>query len=204
MGCIGADMKPDGRRICAFCRTPLHTSSGEYIKRIKKRVEADNAEATYLLGFFYRQGENGLQQDHGKALDLWRRAAELGSAAAYNNIGYAYENGMVVESDDKKALYYYELAAMGGDVYARHNLGGSEYSAGNMSRAVKHWMISAGAGNDKSLAAIRECYLRGHATKDDFEKALRAHKESKDEMKSDKREEVAAQIAARRAARTPS
>ena len=39
-----------------------------------------------------------------------------------------------------------------------------------------------------SLKEIRECYLGGHATKDDFEKALRAHQASKDEMKSDQRD----------------
>jgi hypothetical protein len=34
--------------------------------------------------------------------------------------------------------------------------------------------------------------MAGHATKDDFEKALRAHKDSKDEMKSEQREAAAA------------
>ena len=49
-------------------------------------------------------------------------------------------------------------------------------------------MIAAKAGWDASLKAIRQCYMVGHVTKDDFEKALRAHKEAKDEMKSDQRE----------------
>jgi hypothetical protein len=45
-----------------------------------------------------------------------------------------------------------------------------------MERAVKHWMIAAGGGNDKSLAAIGT--YDHDATKDDFEKALRAHQEA--------------------------
>ena len=53
-------------------------------------------------------------------------------------------------------------------------------------------MMSAAAGCDNSLKAIREAFLSGHATKYEFEKALRAHKESKDEMKSDQREAAAA------------
>ena len=60
-----------------------------------------------------------------------------------------------------------------------------------MCKAVKHFMISAGAGDDKSLKAIRH-FMRGEATKDEFEKALRAQKESKDEMKSDQRDKAAA------------
>ena len=61
----------------------------------------------------------------------------------YNNIGIAYENGAGVERDVKKAKCYWELAIMGEDVEARHNLGVHEYEARNMDRAVKHWMIAA-------------------------------------------------------------
>lgn len=43
-----------------------------------------------------------------------------------------------MEVDKKKARYYYELAAIGGDANARHNLGcieGADYD-----RALKHFM----------------------------------------------------------------
>ena len=53
-------------------------------------------------------------------------------------------------------------------------------------------MISAGAGCDDSLKLIQQCFLSGHASKDDFEKALRSHKEAKDEVKSEQREAAAA------------
>ena len=128
-------------------------------------------------------------------MKLWRRAGELGHAAAYFNLGTAYYNGEGVEKDTEKAKYYYELAAIGGDVTARFNLGAfeeEEEEEGNMSRAVKHWMISAGAGDNDSLKNIQECFVNGHVTKDDFEKALRAHKKAKDEMKSDQRDAAAA------------
>ena len=61
-----------------------------------------------------------------------------------------------------------------------------------MNISLKHYMIAAGCGLDKSLKKIREFYTNGNATKDDFEKALRAHKESKDEVKSAQRDEAAA------------
>ena len=94
--------------------------------------------------------------------------------------------------DMKKAKHYYELAALGGDVHARYNLGSIESCEGNMDRAVKHLMISAGAGFDVSFKSVRRLFSAGHVTKDDFEKALRAHKEVKDEMKSDQRDAAAA------------
>ena len=62
-------------------------------------------------------------------------------------------------------------------------------------------MIAVGAGHDNSLKAIREYFMLGYTTKDVFEKALRAHKEAKDEMKSSQRETAAAYLAARAAAR---
>ena len=60
-------------------------------------------------------------------------------------------------------------------------------NSGNMSRALKRFMISAGAECNHSLKAIRKCFMNGHATKDNFGKALHAHEEANDEMRSDQR-----------------
>ena len=49
-----------------------------------------------------------------------------------------YDNGIGGEIDKKKAKYYYELAAMGGHVKARHNLGALEITDGNIDRAFKY------------------------------------------------------------------
>ena len=188
-GCFYADAAENNiRDICPFCRAPAPTSNGEYIERIKKRVEGGDASGMRSLGCKYLRGSFGLPQNIEKANELWLRAGGLGSPAAYGSVGNSYCTGRGMESDEQKAKYYYELAAMMGEVPARHNLGVLEKREGNVDRAVKHYMISAGAGLDKSLKAIRGAFLNGHATKDDFEKALRAHQASNDEMKSDQRE----------------
>ena len=191
-GCVHAHRTADNRNLCPFCRTPAPTLDREYIESTKKRADSDDVWAIYSLGCYYDEGEYGLQQNQRKAMKLWFRAGGLGHATAYNNVGYAYEHGDGVERDMTKAKYYYELAAMRGNRLARHNIGCLEESAGNMNRATKHWMISVGAGYDKSLKEIRQCFLEGHATKDCFEKALRTHKEAKDAMKSDQRDVAAA------------
>ena len=161
---------------------------------MKKRAKCDDVWAIYSLGCYYDEGKYGLRQSHGKANELWLRAGQLGLAEAYHNIAVAYRQGDGVERDEKKAKHYYTLAAMGGHVDARYNLGNLEGRAGKKDRALKHWMISAGAGDDDSLKEIRKCFVSGHATKEDFEKALRAHKEAADEMKSEQREAAAAYI----------
>ena len=196
-GCTYAHRTADNRNLCAFCRTPGDASDGEYIERLKKRVEANDAVAIYNLGCYHAHGKYGVRQNLKKANKLYLRAGELGCTEAHCRIGYAYYTGSGMEIDEEKAKYYYELAAMGGNVHARHNLGDLEKRAGNMKRAVKHWMISAGAGFDKSLGDIQQGYLNGHATKDDFEKALRTHKEANDEMKSDQRDAAAAALGTR-------
>jgi TPR repeat protein len=179
------------RTICPFCRSPNSTSNEEYIERLKTRAGGDDAVAIYQLACNYQHGEYGLRQNIRKAMKLFLRAGELGCAEAYQNVGILYRQGVGVESDEKKAKYYCELAAIGGDVPARHNLGCFEAQEGNMDRAMKHWMISAGGGYDDSLKLIQQCFLSGHASKDDFEKALRSHKEAKDEVKSDQRDSAA-------------
>ena len=165
------------------------------MKRLKKRAEADDADAIYQLGGHYDSGGlDGLQQDSKKAVGLWLRAGNLGCAAAYHNLAVAYDNGRGVERDMKKAKYYYELAAMGGHVSARYNLGHLEQDAGNTNRAMKHWMMAAAAGHDDSLKCIQVFFMDGEVTKDDFEKALRAHKEAADEMNSDQRKAAVAKL----------
>ena len=189
-----AAFKADKRSLCPYCRGPQRISDREAIERIKKRMEADDAVAIQGLGGFYYSGAKGLPQDYSKAIELWLRAGEHGNAAAYHNLAVVYDNGRGVERDMKKAKYYYELAAMGGHVSARYNLGHLEQDAGNTNRAMKHWMMAAAAGHDDSLKCIQVFFMDGEVTKDDFEKALRAHKEAADEMNSDQRKAAVAKL----------
>ena len=94
--------------------------------------------------------------------------------------------------DTKKAKHYYELAAIGGDTYSRHNLGNMEGLEGNLGRALKHHMIAVESGCSETLETIQKMYSYGHATKEDYTKALRLYQEYLDEIKSRQRDEAAA------------
>ena len=50
---------------CPFCRTPT-TTSEDYFERVKKRIDAGDAEAIFSLGCCYSKGEHGLCQDRAK------------------------------------------------------------------------------------------------------------------------------------------
>ena len=197
--CSGCDNSPVfdnlGNKIieekCPFCRTPV-PSGEEYNEWLQKRVEVGDAHAIFTLGSYYCDGEYGFPQDYDKAFELSIRAGELGHAGVYCNVGAAYSNGRGVEIDEKKANHYYKLAAIRGSVYARYNLGDNEQRAGNMNRALKHYMIVAEGGEPSSLKKIQKLYTNGHATKDDYAKALRAYQAYLAEIKSTQRDAAAA------------
>ena len=197
-GCIHAGAVTGDDCLCPFCRTPAPTSEEELMEREKKRVEVGDPKAIFNQGCDYYRGDRGLPIDRDKTLELWHRAGELGHTEAYYNIGNAYFNGEGVGRDEKKAMHYYELAAIGGGVYARHNLGILEKNAGNMDRALKHFMIAAGSGgavgsgDNESLKQIKQFYSKGYATKDDYGKALKAYQAYLVEVKSDDRDNAAA------------
>ena len=199
-GCIHAPVHDDqGNKVnivkqneCAFCRVVAPYTIGEAVERMSKRVKADDPIAIFNLGGFYRGGLHGYPQDYTKALELYHQAVELGYAKAYCSVGYAYDNGKGVEVNEKKARHYYQLAAIEGSERARHNLGSVEGREGNMDRAIKHYMIAVRGGESDSLEMIKQLYLDGHATKEDYTKALRAYQEYLGEIKSVQRDEAAA------------
>jgi len=181
------------KKMCPFCRTPNPTSleEEEIIKRLEKRIEAGDAHAIFNIGVYYRHGRNGFPQDYTKALELFHRAGELRHFEAYTNIGASYNKGNGVEVDMKKAIHYYELSAIGGCVSARFNLGNNEWSVGNWDRVLKHYMIAVRGGHTESLKQIKKIYSNGHATKEDYTKALLSYQEYLSEIKSPQRDEAA-------------
>jgi len=196
-GCIHAPVYDNqGNKIdnktCPFCRTPPPTTNEEAVKRLNKLVETGDPVAIYTLGCCYRDGIYGYPQDHTKALELYHQSAELGHAAAYASVGYAYDCGRGVEVDMKKANHYYELAAMRGNVVARHNLGLDDGRAGNTDRALKHLVIATEGGFKNSLDHIKQLYTNGQASKEDYTKALQSYQAYLGEIKSEQRDKAAA------------
>ena len=107
-------------------------------------------------GSHYSAGDFGFLVDQAKALEYWHRAAKLGFAPAYYNIGTSYHLGHGVVQDMKKAKYYWELAAIKGHVDARFNIGSLEV---NPYKKVKHFLIAAGFGSDMAVEEIKRLYM---------------------------------------------
>ena len=187
-GCILAARKR-GMRDCPFCRTP-RPKTGQSLALVGKRVDAGDPVAIWHLGNKYRFGQYGLVKDVTRTVELYERAAELGVKEAHFSLGVLYAEGIDVEKDTAKAFRHYEVAAMGGHVLARHNLGNTEYRAKNHDLALQHWMISAKLGHQQSLNAVKLLFMNGLATKPDYAAALRGHQHAIKEMSSTDREEA--------------
>jgi len=192
-GCIYAVQKTCDKQLCPYCRIGAPKSNEELMKSVMKRVEANDPVALMKHGTSYSERMYGFPRDYGKALELWHRAGELGDAEAYGSIGDAYENGRGVEVDEKKATYYYELAAMKGCTQSRYNLAIEEENAGNMDRALKHLMIAVRSGSSDSLNNIKELYEDGAETKEVYMRALQSYQEYLGEIISPQRDKAAAE-----------
>lgn len=183
-----------GERKCAFCRVPETEVNEEIVKRFKLRMKRGDALAFYGLGCMYFGAKYGLRRDVDKAFELWLKAAELGCATAHRNIGIEYMRGSSksVRKDEKKAAAQFELAAMKGDEMARGKLGDDEYKAGNIDRAIKHFLIAVSRGSEQGLSYMQGLFNAGHVSKDDYASALRARQAYLDEIITDQRDEAAA------------
>ena len=182
-----------GYETCPFCRSPAPETGTGVLETVMKRVDARDPEAIRHLGDLHLRGIHGLDKNESRAFELWTEAAELGSIKALSKMGAAYYFGRRGLSPDKsKGVRYLESAAMQGGVESRHLLGLGEMCDVKVDRAVRHYLIAAKMGYDKSLDSIKEMFAKGLATKQQYVDALKGYQDAVEEMKSPERDEAAA------------
>ena len=169
---------------CAFCREPVLNSDerDELNKRLMERVKKDDPVAMNEMGRIHER-----EGDYGKALEYWTMAAELGYADAHACLGPCYYYGDGVEKDEKKAIHHLEQAAIGGHPQARSFLADYEMENGRSERAAKHYIINANLGCDKSVKLIKDLFVQGIVSKEEYAAALRGYQSAVNETKSAER-----------------
>ena len=190
--CIGCDMAhqredQDARRVqkCPFCRESLPATYEKCDEQTMKRVDANDPVALSHQGSDeYNKG------NYHSAFELFTKAAELGNAWAHYNLALLYQKGKGVEKDKGKEIHHLEEAAIGGHPVARYSLGCHENDNFNGMIAIKHWIIAATQGDDKSIKMLMEVFKQGFLEKEVLATALRAHKAAVDATKSPQREEA--------------
>ena len=173
------------RRTCPFCREPLPLTREECDKLRMKRVEANDPDALRFYGV--KQYQKG---DYRSAFEYFTKAADLGNAWSHYNLSLLYRDGEGVEKDEGKLIHHLEEAAIGGHPGARYHLGIHEGGDENYERALKHWMIGAAQGCDKSIKMLMNIFKEQKeevVSKEQLNVALRAHKAAVDATKSPQR-----------------
>jgi tetratricopeptide (TPR) repeat protein len=194
MICKGCDYANQTREMeqglehrCAFCREPLSRSDEEYDKREMKRIKQNDPVAICQMG-----KKHSAEGEYEKALEYYTKAAELGDVDAHACLGTLYYEGEGAEKDEEKAVYHYEQAAIEGHPGARILLALHEKENGRFERAAKHFIIAANLGSDFSLQEVKDFFIRGVVSKDDYAAALRGYQTAVNATKSAEREKAEA------------
>jgi len=186
-GCIYSFHKSGNIGKCPYCNSDRCSQTDEeMVREVMKRVEANNAASFYLLANSYHDGVGGIgiQPDQAKAIEMYVKAADLGSSQAHYCLGNIYYDG----GDSKKAKFHFEAAAMAGDEVARINLGIMETRSGNVERGFKHWIIAASAREFDAMNHLRIGFEKGLVSRDTMDSTLKAYNNSCVEMRSEARD----------------
>ena len=188
-GCVFA-VEKRGMDDCPFCRTPPPDNDSDTLAMLQARVKKNDPAAIYNLGEQHVRGKLGLKKDMRKAVELWTEAAELGSAEALFGLGNAYYHGEGVPRNEEKADEFYKKAVMQGHAQSRYNLAYHEAEKGHHDRAVRHCMISAKMGHKNSVEMMKNAFMAGLATKEEYAEALKGYQDAVEEMKSHDRDQA--------------
>ena len=129
----------------------------------EKAYEGDT-KAMNNLGVCYERGTGvkvslgkGTEKDHHKAFLWYREAAFQGHILSQKNVGAAYWNGDGVEKNLEECVFWYELAANGGDAQAQFATG---------------WFLMTGTGvpvdEKKGLKGIHKATFQGYQPAIDY------------------------------------
>ena len=169
-------------RTCPFCRHPAPESQAEVEINHMKRVEKNDPVAMTQMG-----AKRFKEGDYSSAFEYLTKAAKFGDASSHYFLAVMYYHGKGVEKDEKKEVYHWEEAAIGGHPDARHNLAAFEMENGRPERGVKHFIIAANLGYEMSMKALWKCFSMGYVSKDDLSVTLRAHHTAVNATKSPQR-----------------
>ena len=149
-------------------------SVGDYMtarREFESLADRGDSRGKNGLGVLYTRGW-GVEQDLGKAFDLFSEAAREGLRAAENNLGEMYMRGLGVEQDYRKAYEWCMKAAEKGDSDAQNNLG-VMYAEGlgveqDFSAAMAWFQKSAKQGNVEAQANIGHLFRTGDGVGRDY------------------------------------
>jgi len=138
--------------------------SSDLAERLSVLAHAGDAGASYHLGMLYNNGV-GVAQDNGRALALFRTAAEGGDPLGAYKLGcyYAGQFG-VIEPDEDQALRYKLIAAEAGYSLAQLDVANLYYVRGSYAEALRWFEAASRQGQPQALYNLSVMYRDGQGT----------------------------------------
>lgn len=119
------------------------------------KTQPNNARILYQYGRALDAGKR-----ESLAIETYKKASDLGSLLAANNVGTLLSRGYSgAKPDNKAALVWYEFAAQGGIDNAKRNAAdilekGEGLAAPNLERAAMYWRSLANAGDPEAAEKV--------------------------------------------------
>lgn len=117
------------------------------------------------------------RKDYDRAMVLYRKASEAGSAVAASGVGFLYYYGQGVAQDFEEARKWYEKGAAAGNALAMNNLGFSYEKGSGVAQdytEARRWYEKAVAlGNVLAMVNLGVLYERGRGVTQDYREARR-------------------------------
>jgi uncharacterized protein len=148
------------------------------VARLEKAAQKGRAPALALLADLALHGLTGHAADPVRAVELARRAAEAGSAAAMSTLGHAYYRGAGVPKERDRAYEWWERAAGAGHRNAQLVLGRAYLDGREVTRDAERGIAlleqAAEAGELRAMRDLADLFDTGWAVvAPDLERAHR-------------------------------
>ncbi len=134
------------------------------MRNLIRLAEHGDIDAQFELGVIYAHGK-GVNQDYGKAVFWFQKAAQQGHMTAQYNIAQCYEKELGVCQNYALAFYWYQKAAEQGDVDAMTNIALYYYlgqgTHKDYEEAVEWWEKSANLGDARACFNLGICFRDG-------------------------------------------
>lgn len=167
-----------------YYETVIDNRCDEGIFHYTKAAEQNHVKAIFCLGDCYLRG-CGVDVDEKKGLELIKKSAELGYAAAYVDIANFYFFGEYGFAQDyKKAFELYQKSLDLGQISSIHIIGECyEFGYGvpvDMQQAFNLYMRAAELGMPQSQSKIGDYYYTGFMLQQDYKQAVKWYSKSSD------------------------
>lgn len=128
------------------------------IAALKKMAEQGKVESMVALADLYANG-NGVPQDYGQAVRLYRKAAEQGDAAAQCKLGFLYAEGKGISQDFAQSVVWYRKAIDQDYAPAKYALGSMYFTGKGVTKdkvQAYAWLSLAAAQGDANATINKE------------------------------------------------